>query len=127
MSKFCVKCRVEINPQRLKAIPSTTVCVNCSSIGAYKALVTTNGEGDHTWNDIHIVTQEQCNLLSSTTLDVVDSNQESCEMVNWDNESNVREDIILNKIITVDDFSKIIEDEYPEEWEEDIEGDINDY
>lgn len=27
----CVKCAVEINPLRLKALPETKTCVNCSS------------------------------------------------------------------------------------------------
>ena len=34
-------------------------CVNCSTVGAYKAVNTTNGSGDHTWNDIQIMTPEQ--------------------------------------------------------------------
>tara|TARA_R100001460_G_scaffold89915_1_gene131472 strand:+ start:12 stop:308 length:297 start_codon:yes stop_codon:yes gene_type:complete len=34
-------------------------CVNCSTTSAYRAINTTNGTGDHTWNDIQIVTQEQ--------------------------------------------------------------------
>jgi len=28
----CVKCNSEINPLRLKALPGTKTCVNCSSI-----------------------------------------------------------------------------------------------
>ena len=39
------------------------VCVNCSTTGAYKAVSTVNGTGDHTWNDIQIVTADQAAML----------------------------------------------------------------
>ena len=55
----CVKCGAIINPGRLKALPNTKVCVNCSSTGAYKAITTTHGTGDDTWNGIEIMTPEQ--------------------------------------------------------------------
>jgi hypothetical protein len=38
--------------------------VNCSTTGTYKALVTISGEGDHTWNDIQILTNEQYSQYS---------------------------------------------------------------
>ena len=34
-------------------------CINCSTTETYKAVITTNGEGDHTWNDIQILTDKQ--------------------------------------------------------------------
>jgi hypothetical protein len=34
-------------------------CVECSTTGAYTAVNTINGVGDHTWNDITILTPEQ--------------------------------------------------------------------
>lgn len=34
-------------------------CINCSTVGAYQAVNTVNGTGDHTWNDIQIMTPEQ--------------------------------------------------------------------
>ena len=55
----CVKCNFTINPLRIKALPNTKVCVDCSSTGCYKAVTTTNGTGDHTWNDLKIMTPEQ--------------------------------------------------------------------
>ena len=41
------------------------VCVNCSTTSAYKAVSTVNGTGDHTWNDIQIVTAEQAEQLDN--------------------------------------------------------------
>ena len=34
-------------------------CVECSTVGAYKSVTTTNGVGDHTWNGLEIMTPEQ--------------------------------------------------------------------
>ncbi len=42
------------------------VCVNCSTTGAYKAVTTINGSGDHTWNDIQIMTPEQYSSYERT-------------------------------------------------------------
>ena len=41
------------------------VCVNCSTTGAYKAVSTINGVGDHTWNDIQIMTAEQAEQIDN--------------------------------------------------------------
>ena len=41
------------------------VCVNCSTTSAYRAVSTVNGTGDHTWNDIQIVTAEQAKQLDN--------------------------------------------------------------
>jgi len=39
-------------------------CVECSTTGAYTAVTTINGVGDHTWNDIAIMTPEQSKQYS---------------------------------------------------------------
>jgi hypothetical protein len=59
MSIKCIKCLEVINPLRIKALPNTKVCVECSTAGAYQAVTTTEGNGDHTWNDLQILTQDQ--------------------------------------------------------------------
>ena len=41
------------------------VCVNCSTTGAYKAVSTVNGTGDHTWNDIQIMTSDEADRLAN--------------------------------------------------------------
>ena len=38
---------------------STKTCVECSTTDTYCAVTTTHGSGDHTWNDIQIMTKEQ--------------------------------------------------------------------
>ena len=64
-----------MNKKNLKMIPCTAcgapmpelrltkfgykVCVNCSEVGAYRAVTTVHGSGDHTYNDIAIMTPDQ--------------------------------------------------------------------
>jgi hypothetical protein len=43
----------------VRALPKTKVCVGCSTAGAYRAVSTTEGTGDNTWNDIQVLTPDQ--------------------------------------------------------------------
>ena len=54
----CIKCGSDMPELRLTKF-GYKVCVNCSTTSAYKAVSTVNGTGDHTWNDIQIMTPEQ--------------------------------------------------------------------
>jgi len=58
MTIKCIKCGGEIHPGRLKALPNTRVCVECSNVGTKRAIHTTGGNGDHTWNDIQVVSED---------------------------------------------------------------------
>ena len=58
----CTSCKEEMPELRLTKFGYKT-CVDCSTIGAYKAVSTINGTGDHTWNDIQIMTPEQHSKL----------------------------------------------------------------
>ena len=60
----CIKCGENMPELRLTKF-GYKVCVNCSTTGAYKAVSTINGTGDHTWNDIQIMTADQAKKLSS--------------------------------------------------------------
>ena len=42
----------EINPLRIKALPNTKTCVNCSTTGAKRGVIVTLGEKDHTCNEV---------------------------------------------------------------------------
>jgi|LakMenE01Jun11ns_1017448.scaffolds.fasta_scaffold9045379_2 hypothetical protein len=48
----CIHCKEEINPLRLKALPRTVTCVNCSTTGAKRGIIVTLGEKDHTCNEV---------------------------------------------------------------------------
>jgi hypothetical protein len=59
---LCTSCKEKMPELRLTKFGYKT-CVDCSTIGAYKAVSTINGTGDHTWNDIQIMTPEQHSKL----------------------------------------------------------------
>tara|TARA_B110000908_G_C10092043_1_gene374480 strand:+ start:389 stop:643 length:255 start_codon:yes stop_codon:yes gene_type:complete len=73
----CIKCREDMPELRITKF-GYKVCVNCSTTGAYKAVSTTNGSGDHTWNDIQIMTPEQFDRFEETNKSKAkwDSNKE---------------------------------------------------
>jgi hypothetical protein len=62
----CIKCSAPMPELRLTKYGYKS-CVECSTVGAYQAISTVNGEGDHTWNDIQIVTAEQYNRYKDET------------------------------------------------------------
>ena len=60
----CIKCGADMPELRLTKF-GYKVCVNCSTTSTYRAVSTVNGTGDHTWNDIQIVTAEQAEQLDN--------------------------------------------------------------
>ncbi len=48
----CVKCSAEINPLRLKALPGTRVCVNCSTTKAWYVRNIIAGKTDYAETEI---------------------------------------------------------------------------
>jgi len=54
----CIDCGKNMPKLRLEQYGYKN-CVNCSTVKAYRAVPTTNGSGDNTWNDIQIMTSEQ--------------------------------------------------------------------
>ena len=54
----CIKCKQDMPKLRLEKYGYKS-CVNCSTTGAYRVITTVNGEKDHTWNDIQLMTPEQ--------------------------------------------------------------------
>ena len=58
-SKNCVKCKEEINPLRIKALPNTKTCVNCSTTGAKRGVPVMFGSKDHTWTDLVVMDEHE--------------------------------------------------------------------
>ena len=51
----CIKCGDVIPEGRLKALPTTKTCVNCSGVQKKGVVTIMKGEGDHTWIEtIHL-------------------------------------------------------------------------
>jgi hypothetical protein len=55
----CIHCKEEINPLRIKALPTARTCVDCSTTGPKRGVVATFGEKDHTWNDVVFLEDDQ--------------------------------------------------------------------
>lgn len=93
----CIHCKNEINPLRLKALPNTRTCVDCSTTGAKRGVPVMHGKGDHTWTDLAIMEPEEydkfqkfkkneLNSLKKSKAEMQDFDQdESYEKPNLDN------------------------------------------
>ena len=78
----CIVCKNDMPKLRLEKYGYKN-CVNCSTTGTYKALVTISGEGDHTWNDIQILTDEQYSQYSK-----VENKLNNKSLIEGENESD---------------------------------------
>ena len=56
--RFCKVCGQEINPLRLKALPSAVTCVEHSNAGRKRGRILSLGEGDHNYNEIEILEED---------------------------------------------------------------------
>lgn len=56
--KYC-KCGVQIPPARLKILPNTMTCVNCSDVQTKKPVVIQRGKGDHTYIETVVLEHDQ--------------------------------------------------------------------
>ena len=93
-NRLCVKCREEINPLRLKALPTAKTCVDCSTTGAKRGVPMMFGEKDHTWTDIILMEPEEFDRFEKqnnqkSSFDILDktemNNDEDDDMKLWDN------------------------------------------
>ena len=58
MDQLCISCDEVIHPGRLRALPGTKVCIECSTTGRKKAVTVVGGEGEDTFNDIVIMDEK---------------------------------------------------------------------
>jgi RNA polymerase subunit RPABC4/transcription elongation factor Spt4 len=91
-NRNCIKCKQEINPLRVKALPNTKTCVDCSTVGAKKGMSMVFGEKDHTWNDMVIIDANEATRMENikqpnfTSFDKVEmNNDDDDDMKLWDN------------------------------------------
>jgi hypothetical protein len=76
----CIHCREAINPLRLKALPGTKTCVNCSTTGAKRGVTTMFGNKDHTWTDVIFMDPdiyEKYEKISKKHLDLIGRKEEN--------------------------------------------------
>ena len=60
----CIKCSKEINPLRLKALPETKTCVNCSTVEQYGCAPVINHK---TGNSIQIMSGQDAARIAKLT------------------------------------------------------------
>jgi hypothetical protein len=93
-SRLCIKCRQEINPLRIKALPSAKTCVECSTTGAKRGVPMMFGEKDHTWTDIILMEPEEFDRFEKqnnqkSSFDILDktemNNDGDDNLKDWDN------------------------------------------
>ena len=88
-SRLCVYCKQEINPLRLKALPSAKTCVDCSTTGAKRGVPMMFGEKDHTWTDMIIMDPEDLNRYETVKNQKSrfddEEEEEDDDMSIWDN------------------------------------------
>lgn len=87
-NKLCVYCKQEINPLRLKALPSAKTCVDCSTTGAKRGVPMMFGEKDHTWTDMVIMDPEDLDryeAIKKQKSRFDDEEEEEDNFDDWDN------------------------------------------
>ena len=83
----CIKCKEEIHAARLKVLPKTKVCVNCSTVGTKRGIPVMRGSGDHTWTETIIMEEDQYEeFVVASALERGDKNAAKAEMLNMDKE-----------------------------------------
>ena len=59
MARYCKKCGDEIHPKRVEILPNVTTCVGCSGAKPKRSITVQLGEGDHTYNELIILEDEE--------------------------------------------------------------------
>jgi len=62
-SRLCIKCKEEINPLRIKALPTAKTCVECSTTGAKRGMPVMFGDKDNTWVDVVLLEPDEFEKL----------------------------------------------------------------
>ena len=93
-NRICIKCKEVIHPLRVKALPNTKTCVDCSTTGAKRGVPMMFGEKDHTWTDMVIMEADEFDRFEKAakqkatfdTLDKTEMNTDGDDdMSVWDN------------------------------------------
>lgn len=66
------------------------VCINCSTVKPKVAITTVEGEGDHTWNDIIIMDQDQAMAIARKAAEL-SGMRADLEFIDFDTEAEENE------------------------------------
>jgi len=66
------------------------VCINCSTAKPKVAITTVEGSGDHTWNDVIIMDQDQANNIARKAAELTGQSVD-LEIIDFDSEADENE------------------------------------
>jgi hypothetical protein len=109
--KKCKECKCEIPEARVKALPTATQCVKCSTTGKKAGITVTMGEGDHTYNEIVIIDSEEYEKFQETERKIYGTRKDDILYSNEELEEEEIEDELngIEEIKNIDliDFEEI--------------------
>lgn len=105
----CPKCQQDF-PLKRKEL-GYHVCVNCSTAKPRVAITTVEGTGDHTWNDIIIMDQDQAAAIARKEAEIM-GRKVDIEMLDFD-----QDDLAISQSIK-ERVTQVLDDE--EDDEEDL-------
>jgi hypothetical protein len=91
--KKCKECGCEIPEARVKALPTATQCVKCSTTGKKAGITVTMGEGDHTYNEIIIMESEEFEKLQEIERKIYGIRKDDISYSNEELEEEVEDDL----------------------------------
>lgn len=116
----CPKCNNDF-PLKRKEL-GYHVCVNCSTTKPKVAITTVEGSGDHTWNDIIIMDQDQAASIAKKAAEL-EGKKAHIEMLDYDSDEEEVVQIVKEKVNRILDEDLDDEDEQVDDEEEaEIEG-----
>jgi hypothetical protein len=89
MAKYCKKCGEEIHPKRVKILPNATTCVKCSDAKPKRSITVQLGEGDHTYNELIILEDDEYQRAKYYIDPRAKSTERDVEFLNFDNEDSL--------------------------------------
>ena len=121
--RLCSVCQEEINPLRIKALPTATTCVEHSTVAAKRGRILTLGEGDHTYNEIEILEEDVYRRVVALEFGTTLPNEEMPEIQDYEGtlvaDSSKALKARTDKYVEDEEESKLLED--PDEVKDDEE------
>lgn len=116
----CPKCGGDM-PVKRKEL-GYHVCVNCSTTKPKVAITTVEGSGDHTYNDIIIMDQDQASAIAKKAAEITGKSV-NIEMLDLDADEEAIAQEVKDKVNnTLDGKEEKVVEEDDEEETEEVEG-----
>tara|TARA_R110000868_G_scaffold25257_2_gene98557 strand:+ start:758 stop:1144 length:387 start_codon:yes stop_codon:yes gene_type:complete len=111
----CPKCGNDF-PKLRKEKYGYHVCVNCSTVKGYVGVTTVEGTGDHTYNDIIIMDQDQYLSIKRREAELLGKKSDLLELLDLEKEESEVSQSVKEQVNVLLD-----EDLEPEEDEQDVD------